>query len=278
MAVKKTSRGSKHIMLGPFRSAIPGPAPQPQGDLDVQRPPPFAPSSPRRRHVSALAFALLALLIVLRPGVARAQSRVNEGAARALEKKAMEDDYLNTDFDKAAEKLNQAIAKCGTDKCGVPVRSQLKRDLAAVQSAAGHKDLALAAMTEAFKNRRGPPARPELQDEGARGRLQRGEEGGRERRRLGWTSARGGLQAHARHRAAGADPHPHLRRVLGLRDLEARDGEVQGARDDRVEEPRAQVHRLGLRGHDAVRRRTGRRLRLLHPGLQRPERPCRHRR
>ena len=63
----------------------------------------------------------------------------------------MEDDYLNTDFDKAAEKLNQAIAKCGTDKCGVPVRSQLKRDLAAVQSAAGHKDLALAAMTEAFK-------------------------------------------------------------------------------------------------------------------------------
>jgi hypothetical protein len=83
--------------------------------------------------------------------MAQAQSRVNEGAARALEKKAMEDDYLNTDFDKAAEKLNQAIAKCGTDKCGVPVRAQLKRDLAAVHSAAGHKDLALAAMTDAFK-------------------------------------------------------------------------------------------------------------------------------
>jgi len=119
----------------------------------VQRPPFIAPSSlRRRRHAPALAAALLAVLsLLLQPSLASAQSRANEAPARALQKKAMEEDYLNTDFDKAAEKLNQAIAKCGTDKCGVPVRAQLKRDLAAVQSAAGHKEQSLAAMTDAFK-------------------------------------------------------------------------------------------------------------------------------
>jgi len=121
------------------------------GDLDVQRPLPIAPSSWRRSSRAPLVGLVVVFFSLLHSGVASAQSRVNEGAARALEKKAMEDDYLNTDFDKAAEKLNQAIAKCGTDKCGVPVRAQLKRDMAAVQSAAGHKDLALAAMTDALK-------------------------------------------------------------------------------------------------------------------------------
>jgi hypothetical protein len=121
------------------------------GDLDVQRLLPLAPFSWHRSSRAPLAGLLLALVFLLHAPLASAQSRVNEGAARALEKKAMEDDYLNTDFDKATDKLNQAIAKCGTDKCGVPVRAQLKRDLAAVQSAAGHKDLALAAMTDAFK-------------------------------------------------------------------------------------------------------------------------------
>jgi hypothetical protein len=109
---------------------------------------------PARRAVSALLTSfgpLLALLFVLRPDVAFAQSKTGEAAARALDHAAMGEDYLNTDFDKAIDKLNQAIAKCGTDRCGVPLRGQLKRDLAAVQSAAGHKDLSLAAMTEAFK-------------------------------------------------------------------------------------------------------------------------------
>jgi hypothetical protein len=119
--------------------------PQLQGDLDVQRHLPIA------RHTVRLVGATLAFLLLVVPSVASAQSRVNEGAARALDKKAMDDDYLNTDFDKATEKLTQAIAKCGTDKCRVPLRAQLKRDLAAVQSAAGHKDLAVASMTDAFK-------------------------------------------------------------------------------------------------------------------------------
>ena len=112
----------------------------------------FAPT-PRhhRRDASVLVVAVVALIAFLVPGLARAQNRANEGPAKALQKKAMEDDYLNTDFDKAADKLNQAIAKCGTDKCGVPLRAQLRRDLAVVHSAAGHKDQALTAMTDAFK-------------------------------------------------------------------------------------------------------------------------------
>ena len=118
----------------------------------MQRLPSIAPSSShRRRHACAIVPALLGLLLLLRPAVALAQSHAGEAAATALQKKAMEDDYLNTDFDKAAEKLGQAIAKCGTDKCGIPLRGKLKRDLAVVQSAMGHKDQALAAMTDALK-------------------------------------------------------------------------------------------------------------------------------
>ncbi len=106
--------------------------------------------TPPRPVVLGLAALVALFALALAPRPARAQSRVGEGAARALDKKAMEDDYLNTDFDKATDKLNQAIAKCGTDKCGVPLRAQLKRDLAAVQSAAGHRDAALAAMIDAL--------------------------------------------------------------------------------------------------------------------------------
>lgn len=56
-----------------------------------------------------------------------------EGPAKALQKKAMEEDYLATEFAKAADKLEKAIAQCGTDKCGAPLRAQLRRDLAVVQ-------------------------------------------------------------------------------------------------------------------------------------------------
>jgi hypothetical protein len=90
-------------------------------------------------------------MLLFQPAVASAQSHVGEAAATALQKKAMEDDYLNTDFDKAADKLGQAIAKCGTDKCGIPLRAKLKRDLSAVLSAEGKRDQALAAMVDALK-------------------------------------------------------------------------------------------------------------------------------
>jgi hypothetical protein len=74
-----------------------------------------------------------------------------EPQARALQKKAMDDDYLTVAFDKAADKLNQAITKCGTNHCAANLRALLRRDLAVVYSAASKQDLSLAAMVDALK-------------------------------------------------------------------------------------------------------------------------------
>ena len=102
---------------------------------------------PRTRRPALLAvFFFVLALVAARPAWADSA----ESQARALQKKAMEEDYLTVDFDKALDKLNKAIAKCG-EKCPTPLRATLHRDVATVQSAAGKKDEALAAMTEALK-------------------------------------------------------------------------------------------------------------------------------
>lgn len=75
-----------------------------------------------------------------------------EGPAKALQKKAMDEDYLATDFAKAAEKLEKAIGQCGTDKCSAQLRSRLKRDLGVVQIGGGlDKDKGVANFVEAIK-------------------------------------------------------------------------------------------------------------------------------
>lgn len=56
-----------------------------------------------------------------------------EAAAKALQKKAMEEDYLGTDFTKAQDKLEKALAQCGTSQCSPAVRAALHRDLGVVQ-------------------------------------------------------------------------------------------------------------------------------------------------
>jgi hypothetical protein len=72
----------------------------------------------------------LSSLFVTRPAFADAKT---EATAKALQKKAMDEDYLATEFAKAAEKLEKAVAACGTDKCSPAVRAQLHRDLGVVQ-------------------------------------------------------------------------------------------------------------------------------------------------
>ena len=62
-----------------------------------------------------------------------AQNAKVEATAKALQKKAMDEDYLATEFAKAQEKLDKALAACGTDKCSAALRAQLKRDLGVVQ-------------------------------------------------------------------------------------------------------------------------------------------------
>ncbi|OJY27625.1 MAG: hypothetical protein BGO98_40875 [Myxococcales bacterium 68-20] len=104
------------------------------------------------RSFIAIAVSLAAgLAIISTAPDARAQGKA-EGPAKALQKKAMEEDYLMTDFAKAAEKLEKALAQCGTDKCSAQLRSRLKRDLGVVQiGGAIDKDKGLANFVEAIK-------------------------------------------------------------------------------------------------------------------------------
>lgn len=75
-----------------------------------------------------------------------------EGPAKALQKKAMEEDYLATDFAKAQDKLEKALTQCGTNNCSAQVRSRLKRDLGVVQIGGGiDKEKGLANFVEAIK-------------------------------------------------------------------------------------------------------------------------------
>lgn len=64
---------------------------------------------------------------------ALAQNPKTEATAKALQKKAMEEDYLATEFTKAQDKLDKAVAACGADKCSAGTRALLKRDLGVVQ-------------------------------------------------------------------------------------------------------------------------------------------------
>lgn len=78
------------------------------------------------------AFALSALLLLCGAD-AVAQDKKTEDAAKALQKKAMEEDYLATEFPKAQEKLEKALAACGDAKCSPALRAKLHRDLGVVQ-------------------------------------------------------------------------------------------------------------------------------------------------
>ena len=62
-----------------------------------------------------------------------------ERDATALQKRAVEEDFLNLDYAGAIKKLSTAIAKCGGSKCGGPVKAALLRDLGAMQILAGNE-------------------------------------------------------------------------------------------------------------------------------------------
>jgi hypothetical protein len=64
---------------------------------------------------------------------ALAQNAKIEQQVRALQKKAMEEDYLTTEFGKADEKLTKAVNLCAVDKCSARIRAALRRDLGVVQ-------------------------------------------------------------------------------------------------------------------------------------------------
>jgi hypothetical protein len=93
----------------------------------------------------------LAVAIFLSPHGAFAQNAKLEAGAKALQKKAMDEDYLATEFAKGQEKLEKAIALCA-DKCSPAVRAQLRRDLGVVQIGGQlDKEKGIAHFVEAIK-------------------------------------------------------------------------------------------------------------------------------
>ncbi len=107
--------------------------------------------APRLVLLVALAFAAYAALALAVPRAAHAQNKQVEAQARQLQKKAMDEDYLTTEFGKASDKLTKAMQLCGTDKCAPPLRAQLKRDLGVVQIGGNiNKDEAIKNFAEAM--------------------------------------------------------------------------------------------------------------------------------
>jgi hypothetical protein len=62
-----------------------------------------------------------------------------EKEAQGLQKKAIEENFLNVDYPGAIKNLQAAIAKCGADKCSPPLKGALLRDLGAMQILAGNE-------------------------------------------------------------------------------------------------------------------------------------------
>ena len=92
----------------------------------------------------ALAGGLLA-------GAAFAANARVEAEARALQKKAIEQDYLNVDYDSAIDKLQTAVTKCGADRCSDGLRAALLRDLGAMQITNNDPDSGNASFVQALK-------------------------------------------------------------------------------------------------------------------------------
>jgi hypothetical protein len=89
-----------------------------------------------RKAPRALAVVLslgLFMVLALSTETASAQNAKVEATAKALQKKAMDEDYLATEFVKGQDKLDKAIAACGADKCSANLRAQLKRDIGVIQ-------------------------------------------------------------------------------------------------------------------------------------------------
>ena len=86
-----------------------------------------------RKALAVFSFFAVTLAFALSSTTASAQNAKVEVAAKSLQKKAMDEDYLATEFAKGQDKLDKAITSCGADKCSASLRATLKRDLGVVQ-------------------------------------------------------------------------------------------------------------------------------------------------
>ncbi len=86
-----------------------------------------------------LSACLAALTVTFVAAAAFADART-EKEAQALEKKAIQEDFLNVDYRAAINKLRTAVKKCGANKCSASIRGALLRDLGAMQVLGGSVD------------------------------------------------------------------------------------------------------------------------------------------
>jgi hypothetical protein len=100
------------------------------------------------RHL-VLAVAIL-LTWSAASGTALAADPAAEKEAQALQKKAIEVDYLNVDFAAAVKNLKTAASRCGSDGCKPSVKGAILRDLGSMQILGGSTDEGKLSFTQAL--------------------------------------------------------------------------------------------------------------------------------
>lgn len=93
----------------------------------------------RRLSFLAAWIAVVVVGLVAVPASVASADPGTEAAAKALQKKAIEEDFLNLDYASAIKKLQAASAKCDGDKCSAAVKGAVLRDLGAMQVLAGNE-------------------------------------------------------------------------------------------------------------------------------------------
>ncbi len=85
-------------------------------------------------------FPCLVVIAVGLVATTAAADAKTEKEAAALQRKAVQEDFLNVDYPAAIKKLHTAVNKCGANKCGPALRGALLRDLGAMQILGGAID------------------------------------------------------------------------------------------------------------------------------------------
>ena len=85
-----------------------------------------------RRSFRNLAIFVTALGIGSYVSLASGADAKIEAQAKSLQSDAMDVDFLSLDLKAAQKKLEDALKKCGADKCGGPLVAGLQRDLGIV--------------------------------------------------------------------------------------------------------------------------------------------------
>ncbi|MCL2448350.1 MAG: hypothetical protein FWD17_05335, partial [Polyangiaceae bacterium] len=93
-------------------------------------------------------FFFIAVFALVWPAAADPRA---ERDAKALQKKAIEEDSLNVNYPAAVKKLQTAVSRCGGDKCAAALKASLFRDLGAMQLLAGNVDAGKQSFAQAIR-------------------------------------------------------------------------------------------------------------------------------